>query len=476
MKNIILFGLLFLPIFLVAQERVGIGTISPQGKLHLKSNSGLSIPQLRLTEEGDDYARIKYENDQNPGVFWDIAARADSMSQIAKLNFYFKSPDATGDRMTILGNGDVGIGNTSPEARLDIKGGDWNLEGGNAGDFRVGTPLYNLRIGIATGGGGAGIARIFTGQGVGRMIFGTDDTRRMVIYETGNVGIGLDNPLTKLHINGDFRVNDLSGTGDRNVIVDGNGKFKIGTIGEGDTDWLETASHVITPKVARLITSNISGAITTNYFLDMNSGGLNKWQSFNSGTPFGISLKIQNESAGDLVLVEGGGNVGIGGAATSKLTITGQENNGSIASLEIKTSPLGDQMLIDNNEIDATGQGQKLFLNANSQNPVSIGTHDSAQGYMLNVDGKIIAEEVRVQLIGSWPDYVFSDKYQLKSIEEVESHIKTNGHLPGIPKAEVIEEEGLILGEMQKKMMEKIEELTLHIINLNNRIKELESN
>jgi len=264
MKNIILFCLCMLPISLLAQENVGIGTSNPEGKLHVKTNSGLSLPQLRLTEIGNDYARLKFENDQNPGVYWDIAGRNDSTAQFAKLNFFFSSPEATGDRMTILGNGDIGIGNTSPEARLDIKGGDWNLEGGAAGDLRIGNPTHNMRIGVATGGGGAGIGRIFTGQGVNRMIFGTDDTRRMVIYEDGNVGIGLDNPLTKLHVNGDFRVNGLSGTGDRNVLVDSNGKFKIGPLG-GDTDWSESATHVQTLKTARMLTSTTSGPVTNNF-------------------------------------------------------------------------------------------------------------------------------------------------------------------------------------------------------------------
>ena len=92
----------------------------------------------------------------------------------------------------------------------------------------------------------------------------------------------------------------------------------------------------------------------------------------------------------------------------------------------------------------------------------------------MSVDGKIMAEELRVQNSIAWPDYVFADGYQLKSLQEVEDHIKENQHLPGIPSAEEVKADGQHLGEMQIKMMEKIEELTLYIIEQNKRIEKLE--
>ena len=95
--------------------------------------------------------------------------------------------------------------------------------------------------------------------------------------------------------------------------------------------------------------------------------------------------------------------------------------------------------------------------------------------YTLNVNGKIIAEELRVDLSTSWPDYVFAQEYELKSIEEVEAHINEKHHLPGIPSAKEIEEDGLMVGDMQKRMMEKIEELTLYIIELNKEIENLKT-
>jgi hypothetical protein len=118
--------------------------------------------------------------------------------------------------------------------------------------------------------------------------------------------------------------------------------------------------------------------------------------------------------------------------------------------------------------------GNKRFI-INGSGEMSIGDVDPVSGYRLAVDGGIIAEEVRVQLKADWPDYVFSDHYNLWSLENTEEFIFKNHHLPNIPDAETVNNEGIELGEMQKRMMEKIEELTLHIIDLNKRIKQLES-
>ena len=95
-------------------------------------------------------------------------------------------------------------------------------------------------------------------------------------------------------------------------------------------------------------------------------------------------------------------------------------------------------------------------------------------GYKLAVNGNVICTELRVKLQGNWPDYVFADGYQLKSLEEVEAHIQSENHLPGIPAAAEVEKEGIAVGDMQKKMLEKIEELTLYLIDQNKRIKQIE--
>jgi hypothetical protein len=94
-------------------------------------------------------------------------------------------------------------------------------------------------------------------------------------------------------------------------------------------------------------------------------------------------------------------------------------------------------------------------------------------GFLLEVDGKAIFEEARVQLSGDWPDYVFEQEYQLLPLELLEREIESLGHLPGIPSAKIVESEGFDLGEMQRRMLEKVEELTLYLIAANKEIASL---
>jgi len=91
----------------------------------------------------------------------------------------------------------------------------------------------------------------------------------------------------------------------------------------------------------------------------------------------------------------------------------------------------------------------------------------------LAVNGKIRASEVKVEA-GPWPDYVFEEGYKLRPLAEVEQFIKANKHLPEVPSAQHMEADGLSLGEMNKLMMKKIEELTLHLIQQDIKIKALE--
>ncbi|AUP81084.1 hypothetical protein [Flavivirga eckloniae] len=116
-----------------------------------------------------------------------------------------------------------------------------------------------------------------------------------------------------------------------------------------------------------------------------------------------------------------------------------------------------------------------FMLNVNGssyvKDNIAIGTTDT-KGYALAVAGKAIAEEVKVALEGNWPDYVFQDDYNLTPISEVANYIRKNGHLKNIPsKDDVIKNEGINLGEINVKLLEKIEELTLYTINQEEQLK-----
>lgn len=75
----------------------------------------------------------------------------------------------------------------------------------------------------------------------------------------------------------------------------------------------------------------------------------------------------------------------------------------------------------------------------------------------------------------AWADYVFKREYQLKPLSEVKAFINENGHLPGIPSEAEVKENGVNMGEMQVKLLEKIEEMTLHMIELEKKVTELEA-
>lgn len=116
--------------------------------------------------------------------------------------------------------------------------------------------------------------------------------------------------------------------------------------------------------------------------------------------------------------------------------------------------------------------GGNYMIFKTSTGYVGIGT--SSPQSRLAVNGTITAKEVKVTSTG-WPDFVFDDKYSLLSLAQVESYIEENNHLPDIPSAEEIQENGLSMAEMMAKQMQKIEELTLYVIKQNKKIETLEN-
>jgi len=133
---------------------------------------------------------------------------------------------------------------------------------------------------------------------------------------------------------------------------------------------------------------------------------------------------------------------------------------------DFSSSIIADNNLSSSKLLMVTGSGSHYIQNGN----LSIGTTDS-KGYRLAVAGNMIAESVKVKLQGVWPDFVFSKSYKLPTLQETEKHVKENGHLPGIPSAAEVQANGIDLGDMNAKLLEKIEELTLHLIEKNKELK-----
>ncbi|WP_207795853.1 hypothetical protein [Sphingobacterium haloxyli] len=123
--------------------------------------------------------------------------------------------------------------------------------------------------------------------------------------------------------------------------------------------------------------------------------------------------------------------------------------------------PQNTSILTDIQDYTANMNSTQHVRNFNVLGKIGIGTTNPKEE--LSVNGNIRAREIKVETAG-WPDYVFREDYRLKPLSEVERYIREHGHLPEMPKAAEAEANGVSLGEMNKLLLKKVEELTLHLI------------
>lgn len=181
-------------------------------------------------------------------------------------------------------------------------------------------------------------------------------------------------------------------------------------------------------------------------------------------SPTGIFHITGDYNANDASLSGPGGFLVIGNTNSTNIAVDNNEimarNNGGATDLGLQAD--GGSITIHGSS--SIAESQKIRIS--NDGSVGIGVLNIPAAYKLAVDGKVIAEEVRVKNSTSWPDYVFNPGYSLRPIEELEQHIRENGHLPGIPGAQEVAENGFDLGDMDRWLLEKVEELTLYLIAL----------
>ena len=188
---------------------------------------------------------------------------------------------------------------------------------------------------------------------------------------------------------------------------------------------------------------------TQNTFVGSTSGNSNVNGSGNTFIGFGAGYNTQGNSN---IFI--GNNAGYNFAGNSKLFIDVTNTNNPLIWGDFTSSSRQVKL---NGKV---GVGNVVAF------PTLAGTVDISL-YQLFVTGGILTEEIRVKAITDWADYVFAKEYSLLTLQELEQYIQDNGHLPNVPSAAKVQEEGIALGEMAKIQQEKIEELTLYIIEQN---------
>nr|WP_299213931.1 tail fiber protein [uncultured Allomuricauda sp.] len=136
-------------------------------------------------------------------------------------------------------------------------------------------------------------------------------------------------------------------------------------------------------------------------------------------------------------------------------------------------------------DVGNKNQYRGIAVGYDASEDIPVGTHLAINGNVgigtlnpdskLTVKGNIHAEEVKVDLSVPGPDYVFKEGYDLKPLEEVQNYIEEHGHLPNIPPATEMEENGIQLGEMNMKLLEKIEELMLYTLEQEKKLKRMDT-
>jgi hypothetical protein len=412
------------------------------GALRVETDHGY----LDLGPQNPAYAHLSTDRDKflfNKPVF----LQDGSLSSYSTSNLYLQTNST--NRMTILNsNGYVGIGTTSPAAQLDVIGAIKATSLSLSGNLSAN--------GLISANGQ------FSSYNTNNLYLRTNTTSRMTILNSnGYVGIGTTAPAALLDVNGTVKSSSLSltngqlssystnnlylrtNTTNRMTILNSNGYVGIGTTAP--------AALLDVNGTVKATSLSLTGALTTGSLI----------------------------TTGDLQI----GNVEAPANTYGKLLYFGKpgENGDGIFmaryNLEYDKAELRVNMGNDYNDKFIVGRKfwdqpefEPMFTVVTNGN-VGIGTSNPAN--KLDVKGVIRAMEVKVET--GWADFVFNDDYHLKPLSEVNTFIKENKHLPEIPSASEIEKnDGVNLGEMQVKLLQKIEELTLYIIQQEKRINELE--
>ncbi len=269
----------------------------------------------------------------------------------------------------------------------------------------------------------------------------------------------------------------------------GSSSTNLDMVGPGSSGWQNQIRFLASSTAVRhaivddygtndlLISPGLGGGgvsvVRTNGKIEVGAGVANPNRSTYNGSLFvrgdGVALDIFNQQAttGWNSQIRFSGNSGIRHLIADDFTSNNliiKVGNGGGANTKLLVD--GNQDLTGNLAVSGTGNfAEKVRIGATAPT----GSYTS---YMLGVDGDIVAKKVIVQTT-SWADEVFEENYKLATLEEVGAFIKQHKHLPEIPSEKEVLENGVSLGEMNKLLLKKVEELTLYMIAQQNQVNEL---
>jgi hypothetical protein len=364
----------------------------------------------------------------------------------------------TGNNISNSNSGNVGVGLTNPSAKLDVLTSTANAIAISGINSAGGYGVYGRSLvggfgvlGEAFGANAKGGFFLTDGSAVnetalraetlggGTAGYFTAPSGKALITDQGNVGIGEPAPSEKLHVNnGNAKIggNVWTTAADDKVLKFGDQNYV--TIGEvGADDKMEVKANEITLK-----------AVSGNVLVPTGKIGIH------TTTPI-APLSFANEFGDKICLwnINNTTQLGMGVQGSTMQFYTGN----------------GDRMAFGFGSSNSLNETMTFYPGSGQ---LGIGT-TNVGAYKLAVNGNIRSKEVVVE--SGWADYVFAKDYKLPALADVEKYIKANNHLPEIPSAQEIQTNGLKVGEVQTKMMQKIEELTLYIIEQNKRIEKLEA-
>ncbi len=278
-------------------------------------------------------------------------------------------------------------------------------------------------------------------------------------------GIGTENPQSSLHI-------DNLGTGDGIRLGE---KFKIRQSNNSN-------NHIVLENFSvdgnLFIRSRISGT-TGNLFLNDLGGNVGigttspsqKLEVFNSNA-FNSNAEAQAQDHITLSSNDPGNGKYFGGITWTSRTGDVNRRRASIVATRERTDADFVGLAFFTKGTDGSGP---MYESMRLTHGGSLGIGTTTTGiHKLAVEGSIGAREIKVQASG-WSDFVFENNYNLPTLKEVESHISENGHLKDIPSAKEVEKDGFFLGQMDAKLLQKIEELTLYTIQQEKKIEKMET-